>query len=338
MSQALAYHNGQNILIPSITPDEISLVKNTIAQGATEAELKLYLYDCQRQGVHPLDRMIHFTKRGDKYTPIASIDFLRARAETTGEYAGNDDPVFDDEKNPQKATVTVYKIVNGQRCGFTASARWSQYFPGDKSGYMWKKMPHLMLGKCAEALALRKAFPKQFAGIYTSEEMAQTERVVPSSTAPNTDGLGHSPSYVPQVSVANIKPSIDYVSMAKDMAKVSSFSDAKHNKVVEQAKDVLGAKEISAEEASLLEMEPHKELDLTNPLVLQQDQPAAEFGNTKIKNKPYYENTNGNLLVYNGYVIKDKLKRNGFHWNGGTQTWNKIYSAMDEELLKEMIK
>src|SRR5205823_7580 len=123
MSQALALKEQNQSVV--ITNEEMGLIKNTIAQGATESELKLYLYDCQRQGVHPLDRMIHFTKRGGKYTPVTSIDFLRARAEASGQYAGNDDPIFDNEEMPTKAIVTVYKIVDGQRVPFTASARWN---------------------------------------------------------------------------------------------------------------------------------------------------------------------------------------------------------------------
>jgi hypothetical protein len=106
-------------------------------------------------------------------TVQVGIDGFRLVADRTGAYAGNDDPVYDDESKPQKATVAVYKIVGGMRCPFTATARWSQYYPGDKQGFMWNKMPHLMLGKCAEALALRKAFPAELSGLYTDDEMAQ---------------------------------------------------------------------------------------------------------------------------------------------------------------------
>lgn len=165
---------------PSVTADQLELVKKTVAAGATADELKLYLYDCARQGVHPLDRLIHFTVRKDssggrKYTPITSIDFMRIRAADTNEYAGSDDAEFfilPEAKNPERATVTVWRMVQGQRCSFTATARWSEYKP-DKDDFMWRKMPHTMLAKCAEALALRKGFPKQLAGLYAKEEMDQ---------------------------------------------------------------------------------------------------------------------------------------------------------------------
>ena len=105
--------------------------------------------------------------------------------------AGIDDPVYDpsDESTPQprKATVTVYRVIGSQRCPFTASARWSEYAPDGKEGFMWKKMPYFMLGKCAEALALRKAFPADLSGIYADEEMDQArnapaEKMEPAST------------------------------------------------------------------------------------------------------------------------------------------------------------
>lgn len=159
---------------PPITTDQMDLIRKTVAKDATPDELKLYLYDCQRQGVHPLDRLIHFTKRGGRYTPVTSIDFMRIQAHGTGECLGISDPEFETAPgNPLWATVTVKRLVQGQVAVFTATARWMEYFPGEQSGHMWKKMPHTMLGKCAEALALRKGFPKQLAGLYAREEMDQ---------------------------------------------------------------------------------------------------------------------------------------------------------------------
>lgn len=176
MSTALVEHDPQ-----PVTADQLDLVKKTVAQGATDAELKLYLYDCQRQGVHPLDRLLHFTKRGNKYTPVTSIDLMRIRAAETNEYAGSDDASFYGmaATDAFAATVTVWRLVQGTRCAFTATARWAEYYPGDQGGHMWRKMPHTMLGKCAEALALRKGFPRQLAGLYAKEELDQSEKPEP---------------------------------------------------------------------------------------------------------------------------------------------------------------
>jgi phage recombination protein Bet len=159
-----------------VTNEQVALVKKTIAQDATDEELKLFLFDCQRQGVHPLDRLLHFTKRSGKYTPITSIDLMRTRAAETGEMAGSDDAVFSLDGDERLATVTVYRLTQATRYAYTATARWSEYYPGDGNvGVMWRKMPHTMLSKCAEALALRKAFPKQLAGLYAREELDQAD-------------------------------------------------------------------------------------------------------------------------------------------------------------------
>lgn len=170
-----------------LTPAKIKLLADTVARGADQNELALFLHVCQRTGLDPFMKQIYLVKRFDTQSGEAhgviqvGIDGLRAIAERSGEYAGSDEPIFEyaagDNKKPIKATVSVYRLVGGERVKFTASARWDEYYPGEKQGFMWRKMPHNMLGKCAEALALRKAFPQAMSGLYVHEEMHQASRV-----------------------------------------------------------------------------------------------------------------------------------------------------------------
>ena len=148
------------------------------------AELvKLYSRICAETQLNPFRKQIHFIRRGNSYTIQVGIDGYRSIADRTGLYAGSDDYVFDYlngdgsiNKEPVKATSIVYKLVGGVRCAFSASARMSEYKPNDvKMQFMWNKMSHLMLGKCAESLALRKAFPNELSGTYTDEEMQQAD-------------------------------------------------------------------------------------------------------------------------------------------------------------------
>lgn len=162
--------------------EKLELLKRTICKESSDDEFKLFLHVAKRSGLDPFARQIHSVRRwsekNNRYemTIQVGIDGFRLIADRTGKYAGSDDPVVDSDKSPTKATVTVYKMVDGVRCPFTATARWDEYYPGDKQGFMWKKMPCVMVGKCAEALALRKAFPAELSGLYTNEEMAQADR------------------------------------------------------------------------------------------------------------------------------------------------------------------
>lgn len=169
--------------------DQLQLIKDTVCKGATNNELKLFLYAAKKSGLDPLTRQIYSIARRSKNkktgqwethrTIQTGIDGYRLIADRTGQYAGSDDAIFDNEKTPNKATVTIYKMISGQRCPYTASARWYEYFPGEKQGGMWSKMPCTMLAKCAEALALRKAFPAELSGVYTNEEMYQADKEEP---------------------------------------------------------------------------------------------------------------------------------------------------------------
>ena len=147
----------------------------------------LFARFCLESGLSPFKRQVHIIRRGgqsgEKYTIQTGIDGYRATADRTGLYAGNDGYSFDEGLTeyehdrqqrgfPKTATAIVYKMVAGQRVPFSATARWDEYSPKDqKQAFMWLKMPYMMLGKCAEALALRKAFPNQLSGTYTSDEM-----------------------------------------------------------------------------------------------------------------------------------------------------------------------
>lgn len=176
-----------------LTRGQVELIKRTVAKGASDDELKLFIQVCKGAQLNPFLRQVHFVKRwnsklgAEEGAIQVGIDGFRAIAEDSRQYAGNDDPIYDGDHEievstaketkkvtvPGKATVTVYKLMDGQRFPFTATARWTEYYPGPKQGYMWHKMPYNQLGKCAEALALRKAFPKLLSGMYVAEEMDQ---------------------------------------------------------------------------------------------------------------------------------------------------------------------
>lgn len=169
------------------TADQVALIKRTIAAGCSDDELALFLQVCRSSGLDPFRRQVYAIVRGkdDKrqMSIQTGIDGYRLLAARTGDLAGIDDPAYDSEDadHPNRASVTVWRWSHGQRIPFTATARWKEYaalYDGKASG-KWRDMPYLMLGKCAEALALRRAFPAELSGVYTADEMAQADAITP---------------------------------------------------------------------------------------------------------------------------------------------------------------
>lgn len=162
--------------------EKLALIKKTFGHGLTDQEFQLYISVAKARNLDPLLNQIHAVKRSGKMVVQIGIDGFRLIASRTGEYAGRDEAQFeyDEKKLPTKAKITVYRFVNGERCAFTATARWSEYCPQGNQDFMWKKMPETMLEKVCEAKALRMAFPGEMSGLYSHEEMHQAERVSPS--------------------------------------------------------------------------------------------------------------------------------------------------------------
>jgi phage recombination protein Bet len=177
----------------AVTAEQKNLVKSVIFADGTDAELNLFFYECARRGVHPLDRKIFPIKRNDsesggkKLTFQCSIDYFRSAALESGEYDGQDEPEYGPvtgQGYPEWAKVAIYR--KGITRPFVGIARWTEYYPGEKMGFMWRKMPHGQLSKCAEALAFRKAFPQNLGGLNAPEEMEQAD-AAPAGSVKMTD-------------------------------------------------------------------------------------------------------------------------------------------------------
>jgi len=165
------------------------LVKDTICKGLTDDEFEMFKEVCSRTRLNPFLKQIQPVKRWDKnlnrnvMTIQTGIDGYRLIADRTGKYAPGREPTFTYDPECKLISSTAYvmkQTQDGHWHEVAATAFFSEYCATKKDGTpnnFWETKPHIMLAKCAEALAIRKAFPADFTQLYTKEEMEQAEEI-----------------------------------------------------------------------------------------------------------------------------------------------------------------
>lgn len=161
----------------------------------SNAELASFLHECQQRKLDPFTKQIYLIGRYDKragrkvYRSQTGIDgfrlIARRAADRSGvDYSYEDTIWFDADGGKHEvwlsdgppAACKIVVVRNG--CRYDAVARYGAYVQTDRDGRelgLWKTMPDVLIAKCAESLALRKAFPEDLGGIYTDVEMAQAD-------------------------------------------------------------------------------------------------------------------------------------------------------------------
>lgn len=173
--------------IPALAISETELMdvlRNSLYPGAQDSSIKMVISYCKASGLDPMRKPVHIVPMWDSKSNsmrdviMPGIGSYRSDAAKSGQYAGVSVAEFgpDVTENiggveityPQWCRVSVKRqLANGQIAEFAATERWKENYAvkGGKEksiapNAMWQKRPYAQLEKCAEAQALRKAFPE----------------------------------------------------------------------------------------------------------------------------------------------------------------------------------
>lgn len=190
-----------------LTENELlSVLKSSLYIGAQDESIKLVLGYCKAAGLDPMQKPVHivpmYCATGEKDKTgndiksmrdvvMPGIGLYRIQASRTGDYAGTSEPEYGEDITeemdgvkityPKWCKVTVRRLLkNGVVADFTAKEIWKENYATKKRdtiapNAMWQKRPYGQIAKCAEAQALRKAFPDEIGSQPTADEMEGKE-------------------------------------------------------------------------------------------------------------------------------------------------------------------
>lgn len=176
------------------------VLQESIFPGAKPRSIILGVDYCRARKLDVFKKPIHIVQIWDKKnrelvdTIWPGIYELRTTASRTGEYAGKSEPEFGPYigtefeggvkiRHPEWCKITVYRIIAGHKCEFTAKVHWLEAYAEkgktDVPNSMWQKRVHDQLAKCTEAEALREAFPEETGGIHIDAEARDMRDITP---------------------------------------------------------------------------------------------------------------------------------------------------------------
>jgi phage recombination protein Bet len=189
---SLTVQQQNAMVLIEFSEEMLKTIQNMYFKDSSIEEFHAFVYVCQKTGLDPIMRQIHPVKRAGKMTIQTGIDGFRLIAERSGKYSPGKEPTFTYDVQGKLKTATSYikkQTTDGSWHEVSATAFWDEYVQSynGKPSQFWAKMPHTMLSKVAEALALRKAFPADLSGLYTEDEMSQAKNNAVASETPTED-------------------------------------------------------------------------------------------------------------------------------------------------------